>query len=151
MRLSGNRKAATASSRRDELRRARAAAPTLRAACPAAAAVRVDLAFHEASGPAHAPQAFSIYPPGKAHFVYECPFGDCDGMYDLGEIALGVLGTGKRRARGTLTCGGHRARNGKSDNRCGLAATYSIVVLDGSDDAAPCTLTSLRELAPRGP
>jgi hypothetical protein len=98
--------------------------------------VRVDLAFHEASGPAHAPQAFSIYPPGKAHFVYECPFGDCNGVYDLGEIALGALGTGKRKTRGTLTCSGQRSRNGKSGSPCELAVTYSIVVLRGSDEVA---------------
>jgi hypothetical protein len=137
MRLSANRKAATPSSRRDELRLARAAAPTLRVVSPDVALVRVELAFHEASGLAHAPQAFSIYPPAKAHFVYACPFGDCDGVYDLQEIALGTLGSDKRRTRGALTCGGHRSRNGKSQVACELAATYSIVVLHGSDEAAP--------------
>lgn len=79
MRIAAMRKA-TVSGRRDALRQARAVAPTLRVACPQAALVYVELAFQEASGPAHTPQAFSVYPPAKAHFVYACPFGDCDGV-----------------------------------------------------------------------
>src|SRR5687768_6020590 len=128
MRLPPGRKAASPSDRRDELRHARAAAPTLRTVSPEAAVVRVELAFQEDSGLAHAPQAFSIYPPAKAHFVYPCPFGDCDGVYDLNEIALGTLRAGKAKSGGTLTCSGHRWRNGKADSPCELAATYSIVV-----------------------
>jgi len=128
MRFSSNRKSATVADRRDGLRQARAAAPTLRSVHPTAALVRVELAFQEESGLAHAPQAFSVYPPAKAHFVYACPFGDCDGVYDLNEIALDALGSGKRRTRGRLTCSGTRSRNGKQDCPCELAATYSLVV-----------------------
>jgi hypothetical protein len=123
-------------SRRDELRQARAAASTLGSTCPEVASVRVELAFHVASGLAHAQQVFSIYPPAKAHFVYACPFGDCDGVYDLNDVTLGALGTGKRKTGGTLRCGGHRSHSGKSDNPCELAATYSIVVVHGGDKAA---------------
>jgi hypothetical protein len=126
MRFSSNRK--TPVDRRDELRQARAAAPTLRSACPDAAVVRVELAFEEDSGPAHAPQAFSVYPPAKAYFVYACPFGDCDGVYDLNRIALDALESGKGKARGKLMCTGTRSRNGKSGCPCELAATYLLVV-----------------------
>jgi hypothetical protein len=136
MQLPPNRKAASPSDRRDELRKARAAAPTLRVACPNAALVRVELAFQTDARQAHAPQAFSIYPPAKAHFVYACPFGDCDGSYDLNEIALGALQAGKRKTRGTLTCTGRRSRHGKSACPCELAATYSITVRHDSPEAA---------------
>jgi hypothetical protein len=134
MRFSSNRKSASSADRKEELRRreelrqARAAAPTLREACPAAAFVRVELAFHTESGPEHAPQAFSVYPPAKAHFVYACPFGDCDGVYDLNPIAFAALEAGKRTSRGTLACPGTRSRDGKPASPCELAATYSIVV-----------------------
>jgi hypothetical protein len=121
------RKAAIAN-RRDELRRARAAAPALRVACPQAGLVHVELAFQESSGLSHAPQAFSVYPPAKAHFVYACPFGDCDGSYDLNEIALSTLTSGEHKSRGTLTCMGHRTHRGTSIGPCELAATYSIVI-----------------------
>ena len=128
MKLLPKRKAAPPADRRDVLRKARAAAPTLSTACPAATVVRVELAFAADSQPAHAAQAFSIYPPAKAHFVYACPFGDCDGAYDLNTVAFGALEAGKRKARGTLTCNGHRSRKGESGSPCGLAATYSITV-----------------------
>lgn len=127
MRIAALRKTA-ASSRRDELRQARAAAQALRIACPHAALVHVELAFQEFSGLSHAPQAFSVYPPAKAHFVYACPFGDCDGVYDLNEVALATLKSGQRKVRGTLTCTGHRSGRGSSNELCDLAVKYSIVV-----------------------
>lgn len=121
------RKAAIAR-RRDGLRRARAAAPALRVACPQAGLVHVELAFQESSGLSHAPQTFSVYPPAKAHFVYACPFGDCDGSYDLNEVALATLTSGVPQSHGTLTCTGRRSRRGTSNSPCELAATYSIVI-----------------------
>ena len=134
MRLSSNRKVGSPSDRKDELRQARTAAPTLRVAYPGAALVRVELSFQENSGLEHAPQAFSVYPPAKAHFVYACPFGDCDGVYDLNEIASGALRSGKSKTRGTLTCVGHRSRNGKSDCSCELLATYSIAIRHDNEE-----------------
>jgi hypothetical protein len=134
MQLSSKRKAVPPSDPRDALRKARAAAPTLRAACPEVSLVRVELAFAEESRPGHAPQAFSIYPPAKAHFVFACPFGDCDGTYDLNPVAFGAVQAGKRKARGTLTCGGRRCRDGKLGNSCGLAATYSITVRHDAEE-----------------
>lgn len=47
MRLLPNEKAVPSCTRRDELRRARAAAPVLRLACPEASVVRVNLEFQE--------------------------------------------------------------------------------------------------------
>jgi hypothetical protein len=129
-----NRKPPTPLDRRDELRKARAIAPTLREACPDAACVRIELAFESVSQLAHAPQIFSIYPPAKAHFVYACPFGDCDGVYDLNEIALGTLRAGKRKTRGSLACAGHRSRNGKAGSLCELPAVYSITIRHAEGD-----------------
>ncbi len=137
MQLPPNRKAPSPVDRREALRKARASAPTLRMVSPEASLVRVELAFPTSdSRLAHAAQAFSVYPPAKAHFVYPCPFGDCDGAYDLNEIALGALQAGKRKTRGTLTCSGHRSRGGKSDSPCDLVATYSITVRQDNEEAA---------------
>jgi len=97
--------------------------------------VRVELAFPAESLMAQGGQAFSIYPAAKAHFVYPCPYGDCDGTYDLNEIAFGSLQSGKRKTRGTLTCTGHRARNGKLACPCELAASYTITVRLENEDA----------------
>ena len=128
MRFPAKEKKAAVSTRQDELRKARAAAPTLSVACPDVALVRVELEFQADPLLAHAPQILSIYPPAKAHFAYACPFGDCDGVYDLNEIALGSLRTGEKTTRGTLTCSGHRSRDGKTRSLCELALSYSITV-----------------------
>lgn len=154
MRFPAKKKTAATSIRQDELRKARAAAPTLRVACPEAALVRVDLEFQANRLLAHAPQTLSIYPPAKAHFAYACPFGDCDGVYDLNEIAFGTLKAGKRKIRGVLTCNGHRARDGGSGNRCELAVSYSITVAchGARADVADCShgdrVSSVAELNP---
>ena len=136
MRFPANKKVASPSDRRDDLRKARAAAPTLRTACPNAALVRVELEFQADPLLARAPQTFSIYPPAKAHFVFACPFGDCDGVYDLNEVAFGTLQTGKLKAQGTLTCIGHRSRAGKAGDLCELALSYSITVRHVEESAA---------------
>ncbi len=128
MRFPAKKKAPSASQRQDDLRRARAAAPTLRVVCPDAAVVRVELEFQADPLLAHAPQILSIYPPAKAHFAYACPFGDCDGVYDLNEVALSSLKAGKKKTRGTLLCSGHRSRDGKVRTVCDLALSYSITV-----------------------
>jgi hypothetical protein len=127
MRFPANKKISL-SARRDELLRARAAAPTLRMACPEAALVRVELEFQADPLLAHAPQAFSLFPAAKAHFAYACPFGNCDGVYDLNEIAFAILQAGKQKTRGTLKCNGHRSRNGNADDPCTLTLSYSITV-----------------------
>lgn len=136
MQLPPNRKANSPADRRDELRKARTAAPTLRSAFPGAALVRVELAFLVDAPLSHAPQAFSLYPSAKAHFVYTCPFGGCDGVYDLNEIAFGALQARKRKTRGTLTCKGHRSRSGQSGSPCELAASYSITVRHDNEEAS---------------
>jgi hypothetical protein len=123
-----NKKTVSPIDRRDELRKARAAAPALRMACPDAALVRVELEFQANPLLAHAPQVFSLYPAAKAHFAYACPFGDCDGVHDLNEVALDVLQAGKHKTCGTVACSGHRSSHRQGDNPCGLMLRYSIAV-----------------------
>ena len=128
MRLSRNAKVLARWDRRDELKKGRVAAATLRAACPDAASVRVALEFRTATAEAHVPQVYSLFPPAKAHFVYPCPYGDCDGLFDLQAIGAGVL-HGQKRARGTVTCAGSRSSQGTAPGRsCGLQLSYSISV-----------------------
>jgi hypothetical protein len=128
MRLPPNKRAIPSSTRRDELRRARAAAPILRLACPEASVVRVNLEFQKNPLLAHAPQTLSLYPPAKAFFAYECPFGDCDGVYDLNELVWETLKTGRYTMDGRVTCNGHRAGNGVDGSVCQLALSYLIKV-----------------------
>jgi hypothetical protein len=127
VRLSRNRKVLARWDRRDQLKKGRAAVETLRAACPDAASVRVALEFRTATGEAHVPQVYSLFPPAKAHFVYSCPYGDCDGLFDLQAIGAEALREHKR-ARGTLKCTGSRCSNGTAGRPCELQMNYSIIV-----------------------
>lgn len=128
MRLSRNTKVVARWDRRDELKKGRAAAETLRTACPDAASVRVALEFRTATGEAHVPQIYSLFPPAKAHFVYPCPYGDCDGLFDLQAIGAETLRE-QKRARGTLKCTGSRCSHGGAEGRpCELQVNYSISV-----------------------
>lgn len=126
MRLSRNKKAQAPWDRKDELRKGRAAAETLRVVHPNAASVSVELSFHADSQPSLAPQSFSLYPPAKAHFIYACPYGDCDGVYDLQSAALRALQAEEVSATGTLKCTGHRSRDGMTARPCDLNVVFSI-------------------------
>lgn len=125
VRLSRNTKVAAHGDRRDELKKQRAAAATLRSACPDAASVRVALAFPTETGEAHVPQIFSLFPPAKAHFVYACPYGDCDGLFDLQAIGAEALRE-QKRARGTLKCTGSRRSHNTGGRPCELQLSYAI-------------------------
>lgn len=114
--------------RRDLLRKARLDAPTLRALLPAAMQVSVELTFEVAAQLTQGPLTSTVFPPARAHFVYGCPFGDCDGTYDLDEEIFGMLRAGVRRASGARHCCGHRARRSGYGPQCGLGLTYSVTV-----------------------
>jgi len=112
--------------REDRLRAGRAAAQTLRSVSPTATLVNVQLRFISAATPAHAAQSFVLYPPAKAYFAYPCPYGDCDGIYNLDAAANRAMAGEKSRITGTLECDGVRSHNGPSRERCGLQLKYTI-------------------------
>jgi hypothetical protein len=138
MKFSSNKKKVAAFAKRDELLKQRAAAETLRAVCPDAALLSVELVFQAESPTTHAPQRHALYPPAKAHFVYPCPYGDCDGTFNLQEVALGLLARKGKRTSGSLKCLGSRSREGATAVPCVLEVSYVIVAQYdvGSDTAA---------------
>ena len=112
--------------RAERLQKGRADAQTLRQACPTATLVRVNLTFMPATAPLHAAQSFVLYPAARAYFSYPCPYGDCDGVYDLGAEALRILGREKTRLSGKAECTGLRSRDGLQRQPCGLCVDYTI-------------------------
>jgi len=149
MTLLRHRKATPAELRREQLRQARIDAPTLRQFLPAAAQVWVELMFDADTRPAQAPRLFTVYPPAQAHFVYACPFGDCDGTYDLNEAVLGMLRARICQTTGVLHCDGHRARRSGSGPRCGLHVAYAVDVRYGTEQScAPARPTPAPAPAP---
>ncbi len=127
MRTAPKQKISSFREREERLRKGRDAAQTLRAAFPNAANVNVQLRFLPGAAPLHAAQSFLLYPAARAYFSYPCPYGDCDGIYDLSAPAQQALG---RKAAGpvsgTLECEGTRSRDGQQRRPCGLRVSYTI-------------------------
>ena len=132
MRLSRNKKVIPVWDRRDALRKGRAAAETIGAVFPDAESINVYLEFQSFSQAPHVPQSHALFPPAKAHFFYPCPYGDCDGVFDLQAVALDALGREHRSASGTLKCAGSRSHERAAGRLCGLEVSYSIVAKNRS-------------------
>jgi hypothetical protein len=120
--------------RHELLRTGRAAAQALRRVCPTALFVNVQLQF--LSAPSHAAQSFILYPAAQAYFSFPCPYGDCDGIYDLDFAATRTLTRQAGRVTGTLECAGMRSGAGLSKQRCGLQVGYTITTRHEAKNAA---------------
>jgi hypothetical protein len=120
------RKASVPVEREERLRKAHARAQTLRSAFPSASLVKVHLQFLPAGDPPHAAQSFQLYPGARMFFDYPCPYGGCDGVFELGTEADRTLMGDKPSVSGVLECGGHRARDGLPHQPCGLRMNYKI-------------------------
>jgi hypothetical protein len=91
--------------------------------------MHVELQFLPAAAPPHAAQSFVLYPAAKAYFTYPCPYGDCDGTYNLDDEAsraMAVHHGQKDRVTGTIECMGTRSREGLPRQPCGLHVRYII-------------------------
>jgi hypothetical protein len=126
MRRVARQKPTASRERRERLRKAHDAAQTLRSAFPDAAAVRVQLQFLPLTVPPHAEQSFVMYPAARAFFEYPCPYGDCDGIYELGAAAVQALAWDSSGVSGTVECCGLRCRDGLPGQPCGLRMSYTI-------------------------
>ncbi len=135
----GQRKLSSVEQKRQQLRQAHSAAPTLQVLLPAATQVSVELTFALDTQLAPAPRTVTVFPPARAHFVYACPFGNCDGAFDLDAEILGILHAGTCQATGVRSCCGHRANGNGYGPRCGLGLTYAVTVRYGATQpgAAP--------------
>lgn len=123
------RKAPEPPAREQRLRQIRAGAQTLRSTCPGARLVTVQLDFltDAAQTPAAAAQSFVLYPGARAVFCYPCPYGDCDGIYDLSSEADKTLNRQAPRATGISHCCGTRSQIALPKRCCGLRVRYTIV------------------------
>lgn len=116
--------------RREQSRRNRAAAGTLGEQFPDVERVRIELSFPVESGPAPVRQLHVIYPPAPAYFDFACPYGDCDGGFDLTRIAASLMKQSSAFGEGTLQCSGSRI--GMTRAPCTLHAHYRIATEFGA-------------------
>jgi hypothetical protein len=125
--------------RKERFRKARDGTQTLRSAFPDATLVNVHLLFLPESAPPHAAQSFVMYPAARAFFQYPCPYGDCDGVYELGAAATQALARENSGVSGTLECSGVRSRDGLQRQPCGLGVRYAITARYGPQHASSGT------------
>lgn len=112
---------------REQSQRRRVAAGTLGAAFPRVEQVRVELRFATAVDPAPAAQRHALYPSAPAYFEFTCPYGDCDGSFDLNGVAAPMLKSANSQASGTIYCSGSRTSIGMTRQPCSLRADYWII------------------------
>lgn len=121
---------------REQLLRRRAAAGTLGNAYPDVEQIRVDLRFTASASAVPAAQRHALFPPAPAYFEFACPFGDCDGSFDLNGIASPLLKKAVPQADGSIQCSGSRTRSGMPRQPCSLRADYLITAQYQQSSAA---------------
>jgi hypothetical protein len=113
--------------RRERTRRRRIAAGALGEAFPAVEQVRVQLEFIDSSSHPPSGQIHMIYPSAPAYFEYACPYGDCDGGFDLNDAVAAMASATESLDEGETECTGSRAGVGPAKRPCELRARYRIL------------------------
>ena len=126
MRMPSRKKESVFQQRREQLRKDRLAAQTLRSAFPAVELVRVELKFCETAPLTPASQSHVVHPPARAFFEYPCPFADCDGSFNLRAMAADAVANTTLSTEGVLECSGVRARDKLQKQPCGLRVNYKV-------------------------
>ena len=107
---------------RERQRRLRTATPPIRARYPGLDSVRVEFEFSDRGKFVPAPQLTVFHPSAPAFFCFACPFGDCDGEFDLTSVIDLTAKSGQLQANGEVRCAGTRHRA----LACTLCVEYSI-------------------------
>jgi hypothetical protein len=126
MKLASGSSATAREGRTDRLRRERAESQTLRAAFPSVRQLRIELKFSGTRPNTPAAQSHELYPPARAFFSYPCPYADCDGHFDLGDVIKPAHTGDLHVAQGVFECGGSRPRDHASREPCLLQIHYEI-------------------------
>ena len=112
--------------KREKSLRRRVAAGNIAKAYPRVELVRLQLRFLPASGSVPAAQIHALYPSAPAYFEFACPYGDCDGSFDLNAVVQPFLAKDGSQTDGTLLCSGTRTAAGMTRQPCKLRADYWV-------------------------
>lgn len=129
MRLGHARSAATPQDRASQLRRDQEAAPKLRTMFPAVDQLRIELSFEGGGSATPVPQSRILHPPARAHFSFPCPYGDCDGRFELAAAAHTAVEDPSHRVEGVLECTGSRARDFAPKSPCQLRLHFTLTAV----------------------
>jgi hypothetical protein len=103
-------------------RRDRAAAPLLRTSYPRLATLQLDFEFSDRTEFLPSPQVTVLHPPARAYFCFACPYGDCDGEFDLKSPVDQMVTAEQAGSEGQMRCSGTR----HAGAQCTLCLEYSI-------------------------
>lgn len=112
--------------KREKSLRRRVAAGTIAKAFPRVEQIRLQLRFLPTAGSVPAAQIHALYPSAPAYFEFACPYGDCDGSFDLNSVVQPLLADNGARVEGTLLCSGTRTAAGMTRQPCKLRADYWV-------------------------
>ena len=129
MRLDHGRSAATRQDRASQLRRDQEAAPKLRTMFPAVDQLRIELSFEGGGATTPVPQSRILHPPARAHFSFPCPYGDCDGRFELAAAVYAAVESPSHQIDGVLECPGSRAADLASKSPCGLRLRFTLTAV----------------------
>jgi len=107
---------------RERQRRGRTATPQIRTRYPDLDSLQVEFAFSDSGKFVPAPQTTVFHPAATAFFCFACPFGDCDGEFDLTSAIDLTARSGQLQSSGEVRCAGTRHRAAA----CTLSLEYSI-------------------------
>jgi len=126
MRLGPARGAAMRQDQSAQLRRDQDAAPKLSVMFPAVQQLRIELSFEGGGATTPVPQARILHPPARAHFSFPCPYGDCDGRFELAAAVHAAVADPSHRFEGVLECAGSRASDIASKSPCQLRLHFTL-------------------------
>lgn len=129
MRLGSARSAAPRQDQAAQLRRDQEAAPKLRAMFPAVEQLRIELSFEGGGATTPVPQSRILHPPARAHFSFPCPYGDCDGRFELASAVQAAVKDPSHRLEGVLECAGSRASDVASKPACRLRLHFTLTAV----------------------
>jgi len=107
---------------RERQRRGRTATPQIRARYPSLDSLQVEFEFSDLGKFVPSSQITVFHPSAPAFFCFACPFGDCDGEFDLTNAIDLTARSGQSQASGEVCCVGTRHRAAA----CTLRLEYSI-------------------------
>lgn len=129
MKLAPTRGGASRQDRAPQPPRDQEAVPKLRTMFPTVEQLRFDLHFEGGGASTPVSQSRILHPPARAYFSFPCPYGDCDGWFDLTTVVHAAVGGPSHRIEGVLECAGLRSGEVASKSPCRLHLRFTLTAV----------------------
>jgi hypothetical protein len=96
---------------------------------PAVQQLRFELSFEGGGAATPVPQSHVLHPPARAYFSFPCPYGDCDGRFELTTAVHSAVENPSHRIEGVLECAGSRVSDFRSKPLCQLRLCFTLTAV----------------------